>query len=598
MHEAPVDVGGLPQVYSAGEETCILQSNQNVACAGRGTEGQIGDGRIDPTAINPDPVKRVNLDGPASSVVAGSDGACAVLVSGALQCWGARFGSFINPVTPPSLEADVSSVALAGDLDYGCGRVTGAVKSSGDLYMWGENTCQALGVGDTNPRTQPTLITSLAGTVVQISLSMSHGCAVLYNGSLACWGQNDRGEVGVNDTVPHLSPVLVTSLTESVLMVSLAYGDGPITCAILTPSGKMMCWGGDTQLGNGVYTDGAQPFPIEIISDAPVQQVSLGGESSCALYVNGTLVCWGYENGVGEYEDGYGPAGQENLSPVPVTTLNSFGSPVKYIRCGGESRFGVLDDGRVFGWGSNGNNELGINQTASGHPMYSMHPMIAALVGNASVTAVDVSPGDNNVCALLSDGTVTCWGYPLDGATGMYEPALFFTPVELGGAPVVSAGVGSDFAWCVGWSSRTMNTNVPLTTKESALLANGSAACWGGTVGNEYEVLPKPLPVVVPLIWDEGYTPAFLTAVNKFVIVFARNATGHSKAQIWGSIPRIVGGTQQEYESRYRLFTSTPLDAPALAGFTVESVAINPNFGLMILTNGTVLGWGPRLSLR
>jgi alpha-tubulin suppressor-like RCC1 family protein len=78
---------------------------------------------------------------------------------------------------------------------------------------------------------------------------------------------------------------------------------------------------------------------------------------------------------------------------------------------GGEFACALLTGGSVQCWGYNNDGELGDGtatgpQTCSGIPC-SLTPVVVS--GLSGVTAI--SAGTNAACALLSGGSVECWGY-------------------------------------------------------------------------------------------------------------------------------------------------------------------------------------------
>ncbi len=73
---------------------------------------------------------------------------------------------------------------------------------------------------------------------------MSHTCALLTDGSVACFGLNIRGQIGpapAVDQIHVLTPTRISGLSQEVA----ALGSGPSaqhTCAILS-DGSVACWG-------------------------------------------------------------------------------------------------------------------------------------------------------------------------------------------------------------------------------------------------------------------------------------------------------------------------------------------------------------------
>jgi alpha-tubulin suppressor-like RCC1 family protein len=54
-----------------------------------------------------------------------------------------------------------------------------------------------------------------------------HGCTVLTDGSVRCWGNNDYGQLGTGDTVSKLVPTQVVGLSTGAPFTSLS---NPVCC--------------------------------------------------------------------------------------------------------------------------------------------------------------------------------------------------------------------------------------------------------------------------------------------------------------------------------------------------------------------------------
>lgn len=139
----------------------------------------------------------------------------------------------------------------AGD-GHVCARRGGARFS-----CWGSNSGGQLGTGDDSLLDVPLpgQIRSLPAGIVHITTGGYHTCALLDNGMVMCWGSNEHGECGVPASSPHFSPVVAATPR----FVSIASGaEASHTCGLLE-DGAVACWGTDerAQLGSGATSEDA-----------------------------------------------------------------------------------------------------------------------------------------------------------------------------------------------------------------------------------------------------------------------------------------------------------------------------------------------------
>ena len=115
---SPRDVKDLTDVVAlsaGGQHTCALTSLGAVKCWGLNVNGRLGDGTVVKRST---PTDVVGLTSGVKQVSAGSATTCAVLASGALQCWGSNQngqvgdGTITDRLTPTNV-AGLSSGVMA-----------------------------------------------------------------------------------------------------------------------------------------------------------------------------------------------------------------------------------------------------------------------------------------------------------------------------------------------------------------------------------------------------------------------------------------------------------------------------------------------------
>ena len=86
----------------------------------------------------------------------------------------------------------MSAVALAAGEEHTC-----ALLSQGSVACWGNGDSGRLGNGSTSTSYTPELTASFGGrTAVSISSSHQHTCVVLDDGNASCWGVTANGRGG------------------------------------------------------------------------------------------------------------------------------------------------------------------------------------------------------------------------------------------------------------------------------------------------------------------------------------------------------------------------------------------------------------------
>ena len=278
---------GIKQMVSSDYHSCAVMTNGMVRCWGDAYNGELGNGTETPSLV---PVTVTGITN-AVQVALTYDGSCALLASGNVQCWGYAgtpiVGAASNVSVPVTVLTSAGGAPLGGivELRGGYGSVCG-LTAAGEQYCWGGGNQYDYLAGngtDTGPafyypvRAQRIEDQSDLSGVAQVAPADSNSCAVMVDGTVRCWGSNQKGQVGVGDTNAYTRAVTVTLDTGGVLTGVVDMGYGSYHFCALTSVGRVYCWGQGSywQIGNGVMTNSLRATLV-IVPPASTD-ASLGG---------------------------------------------------------------------------------------------------------------------------------------------------------------------------------------------------------------------------------------------------------------------------------------------------------------------------------
>jgi alpha-tubulin suppressor-like RCC1 family protein len=299
-----------------------------------------------------------------------------------------------------------------------------ALTTSGTVWTWGDEV--TLGNGSTADSTVPVQVPGLAG-ITQIAAGLfGFDLALRSDGTVWGWGLNVLGQLGDGNTVSSRTPVQVTGLTG---VTQIAAGDG--FSLALRSDGTVWAWGWNRNgvLGDGTPTGSDSDVPVQVTGLSNVIQIAAGATSAMAVRVQArrgsvvrTVWTWG-NNSFGQLGDG---TTTSSATPVEVSGINV--PAVTVISAGGGFSMVLGSDGSVWGWGANGDGELGNGTTTS-----ELRPVE---ILDGAVTGI--SAGHSHALALLRGGSVLAWGTGLFGS-GTSSLAPEVVP-SLAGVTQISAG--------------------------------------------------------------------------------------------------------------------------------------------------------------
>lgn len=301
----PVAVVGLENdevvALTAGNNfTCALTATGAVKCWGGNNNGQLGDG----TEIRRDTaVEVVGLGGPVQAIAAGYQHACAITAGDGMKCWGRNEdgelgnNSTVNSSTPVHVFGLASGVvAIDAGHSFTC-----AVTDTGTAKCWGDDMYQQLGsdVGDSHV---PADVTNLSSGVAEVTTGGYHACALMAaDGSVMCWGSNAYGTLGAGTTNYRSDVPLAVAYLYDVVEVAATTQH---SCA-LTATGQVGCWGDNNRGQLGVGSAGgfsSTPMAVYNLGESVVD-LAAGQAHTCAVGISGLVRCWGY-NYYGQLGDG------------------------------------------------------------------------------------------------------------------------------------------------------------------------------------------------------------------------------------------------------------------------------------------------------
>jgi alpha-tubulin suppressor-like RCC1 family protein len=341
------------------------------------------------------------------------------------------------------------------------------------------------------------------------------------------------------------------------------------TCALVA-GGLAKCWGEGGSLGDGT-TNGSK-IPVDVAYGLSYSFLS-NGAAACGVTPAGGVKCWGY-NSNGQVGNG---TTIKALAPVDVFGL---GSGVAMTAASLTVSCALTTVGGVKCWGDNADGALGNGTFVDSH-------VPVDVVGLSSGVAM-VAAASTHTCALLTAGTVKCWGWNITGGLG--DGTMNGSPVPVDvvgldpGVTSIGAGFGHSCALtaqggvkCWGLNSQGelgdgtgVNSSTPVGVSglnsgvvqlsvgdghACALLSTGGVTCWGdndyGQLGNGKKAISgekAPVPVVglsagvVAVAAGYGTTCAIVTGGG--LLCWGENSVGEigDGTQIHRTVPAKVVG--------------------------------------------------------
>ncbi len=331
--------------------------------------------------------------------------ACAVLSSGLVQCWGAAAGGRLGDGTT---QGSIASPVIAGGASLrativaaGGAHTCVVLQDDNSVWCWGDNSSRQLGVEQPGPGPHRVGAFDGAGApITEGEAGEAFTCGRAAIGT-ACWGANQRGQLGNGDFGLPQPPSLVPFKNG---FVEVAVGEAH-ACG-RTIAGTTHCWGDNSGLQVG-QQDEQIPYPTPVLlQPAPrAASLSLGLQHSCMVTTEERVECWGNNFIAGQL----GKSQLVKQSRIPLRI--QLPAPAVAVTAGLTHNCALTADGKAYCWGGNEFGQLGPNQKIS--PV-EPDPVPVELPGGIA----KLYAGGLFTCALTNLDVVYCWGANESGQLG------------------------------------------------------------------------------------------------------------------------------------------------------------------------------------
>ena len=350
------DISANTASVSGGGAILVLGSEGSLWSWGENSAGQAGVGS-NSILYTAHPMEVLNQQDVAK-VTTASFHSMALLTDGTLMVWGSGLSGALGlgeqlSTNYPSLISDMTNV-----VDIALGQhFSLALKDNGEVWGWGHSRFGQIGengVGidqvtgnDITHRTVPIKVKGLQN-IIAISSGHRYSLALDSNGDVWAWGLNSANYLGVGTTDDYVfTPKKVLGLSD---IVEISVGDN--SSMALRSDGRILAWGSNSYGELGIGTTSSASSPIMIGALENIKRIVSTDDRSFAFDVNGNLWAWG-KNTYGGLGDG---TKISRNTPVKLAI-----SDVVSISGDDDSSVAIKKDGSVWTWGRNSHGGLGIN---------------------------------------------------------------------------------------------------------------------------------------------------------------------------------------------------------------------------------------------
>ena len=317
-----------------------------------------------------------------------------VLHNNTVWTWG-KYLDFNNDwqnIIAPKITSNLEDIVAISE---GCtGSHTLAIKEDSTVWAWGNNEYGQVAIQNSNNEAFPLKISSLK-EIVQVAVGKGHSVALKADGTVWVWGWNEYGQLGLGNVIDESKVRKVPNLSDVI-----AISAGANHTLALKNDGSVWAWGRNNvgQLGTG--TEAIEIRPKRVLTLDSIIAISAGGYHNLALTKEGKVFAWGWNE--------YGQTGSElstnSILPIAIEIEN-----VMAISAGTLHNIALKNDGTVWSWGDNTFGQVAFakkNKIVTPRKMYLLKDIES------------ISAGDMHSLVLDKNGQVWAWGTNENGRLG------------------------------------------------------------------------------------------------------------------------------------------------------------------------------------